>query len=38
MEACGIDVYSTVNAHGFDLKVVKNRDARPRFFGLVLID
>jgi predicted metal-binding protein len=38
MEACGIDVYATVNAHGFGLEVVKDRKSRPRFFGLVLIE
>jgi len=38
MEACGIDVYATVNRQGFDLEVVKTHRDKPRFFGLVLVE
>ena len=37
MEGCGIDVYSTVRKAGFKLEVVKNREDRPVYFGLVLV-
>ena len=37
MEACGIDVYATVRKAGFNLKVVKSRDEKPTYFGLLLV-
>jgi len=37
MEACGIDVYATARKAGFNLRVVKNRSEKPRYFGLLLI-
>lgn len=37
MEACGIDVYTTVRNMGFNLNVVKNRDEQANFFGLLLV-
>jgi len=37
MEACGIDVYATVRRAGFNLRVVKNQDEKPTYFGLLLI-
>jgi predicted metal-binding protein len=38
MEACGIDVYSTVRQHGFAIDVVRTRRDAQHYFGLVLID
>jgi predicted metal-binding protein len=38
MEACGIDVYSTVRANGFSIGVVKKRGSRTDYYGMVLID
>jgi predicted metal-binding protein len=38
MEACGIDVFSTVLKAGFDIKVVKTMRECPDYFGLVLVD
>jgi predicted metal-binding protein len=38
MEACGIDVYSTVKAHGFPIEVLKDQNCKPNFYGLVLIE
>jgi hypothetical protein len=37
MEACGIDVYTTVRTAGFNLSVVKSRDEQAYFFGLLLV-
>jgi predicted metal-binding protein len=37
MEACGTDVYATVRRAGFDLEVVKSRDEKPTYFGLLLV-
>ena len=37
MEACGIDVYTTVRNTGFNLNVVKNRNEQANFFGLLLV-
>ena len=37
MEACGIDVYATVRRAGLDLEVVKTRDEKPTYFGLLLV-
>jgi len=38
MEACGIDVFSTVKAHGFPIKVLKDENCEPNYYGLVLIE
>jgi predicted metal-binding protein len=38
MEACGIDVYSTVRAYGFPIEVLKTRACKFNFYGLVLIE
>jgi len=38
MEACGIDVYSTVRRAGFEIEVVRTREQCPNYFGLVLVD
>ncbi|MCX7021905.1 MAG: DUF2284 domain-containing protein [bacterium] len=38
MEACGIDVFSTVKAHGFPLEVLKDEGCKPNYYGLVLIE
>jgi len=38
MEACGIDVFTTVHAAGWEIEVVRNRTDDYRFFALVLVD
>jgi len=38
MEACGVDVFSTVRAAGWDLRVVRSESETPHYFGLVLVD
>lgn len=38
MEACGIDVFSTVKKAGFPIEVVRTKSQRPNFYGLILID
>lgn len=38
MEACGIDVFSTVKAHGFPIEVLKDENCKPNYYGLVLIE
>jgi predicted metal-binding protein len=38
MEASGIDVYSTVKAHGLPLEVLKNEQEKPNYYGLILIE
>jgi predicted metal-binding protein len=38
MEACGIDVYATVRAAGWEIEVVRTEEDTPHFFGLVLVD
>lgn len=38
MEACGIDVYSTVRANGYPIQVVKDYDCKANYYGLVLIE
>jgi len=38
MEACGIDVYTTVRQAGWEIEVVKLPEAPFRLFGLVLIE
>jgi hypothetical protein len=38
MEACGIDVFSTVKTHGFPIEVLKDENCEPNYYGLVLIE
>jgi predicted metal-binding protein len=38
MEACGIDVFSTVRKAGFPIEVVRNRRQCPNYYGLILVD
>ena len=38
MEACGIDVFSTVRKAGFPIEVVQTKSQCPNFYGLILID
>ncbi|MBN1973877.1 MAG: DUF2284 domain-containing protein [Sedimentisphaerales bacterium] len=38
MEACGIDVFSTVKKAGFPIEVVRIRRQCPNYYGLVLVD
>ncbi len=38
MEACGIDVFSTVRANGFSIDVVKTPECKTDYYGLVLIE
>jgi predicted metal-binding protein len=38
MEACGVDVFATVRAAGWELRVVRSEDETAHYFGLVLID
>jgi predicted metal-binding protein len=38
LEACGIDVYSTVRANGYPIKVLKTADCRGNYYGIVLIE
>jgi predicted metal-binding protein len=37
MEACGIDVYTTVRMAGLEINVVQNRKQKPTHFGLLLV-
>jgi len=38
MEACGIDVFSTVRKAGFPIEVVRSRRQCPNYYGLILVD
>ena len=38
MEACGIDVFTTVKKFGFPIEVVRTRNQCPNFYGLILVD
>ena len=38
MEACGIDVFSTVKRAGFPIEVVRAKHQCPNYYGLILID
>lgn len=38
MEACGIDVFSTVKKFGFPIEVVRTTRQCPNYYGLVLVD
>jgi predicted metal-binding protein len=38
MEACGIDVFSTVKKAGLPIEVVRTARQCPDYYGLVLVD
>ncbi|MGQ9628761.1 MAG: DUF2284 domain-containing protein [bacterium] len=38
MEACGIDVFSTVRNNGFPIEVLKTSDCKPDYYGIVFIE
>jgi len=38
MEACGIDVYATIRANGYPIKVVKDYSDDANYYGLVLVE
>jgi predicted metal-binding protein len=38
MEACGIDVYTTVRKAGFPIEVVQTTRQCPNYYGLILVD
>ncbi|MHC4204058.1 MAG: DUF2284 domain-containing protein [Planctomycetota bacterium] len=38
MEACGIDVFSTVKKAGLPIEVVRTKRQCPNFYGLILVD
>ncbi len=38
MEACGIDVFSTVKKAGFPIQVVRTTRQCPNYYGLILVD
>ncbi|MCO7123800.1 DUF2284 domain-containing protein [Ihubacter massiliensis] len=38
MEGCGIDVFATVRANGYEIDVVTEKGADGRYFGLVLFE
>ena len=38
MEACGIDVFQTARANGFQIEVVRSRQDPQHYFGVVLVE
>jgi len=38
MEACGIDVFTTVRKAGYPIEVVRTRRQYPNYYGLILVD
>lgn len=38
MEACGIDVYQTARAAGFEIEVIKTPTTPPNYFSLLLVE
>ena len=38
MEACGIDVFATARANGYEIRTVKEKTEVKHYFGLVLIE
>jgi predicted metal-binding protein len=38
LEACGIDVFTTVRSNGFPIKVLKEPDCGGNYYGIVLIE
>ena len=37
MEACGIDVYTTVRKFGFPLRMVRSQSEKPNYYALLLL-
>jgi len=38
LEACGIDVFTTVKSNGFPIKVLKTQNCKGNYYGIVLIE
>lgn len=38
MEGCGIDVYSTARNNDFSIKVLKSKDEKGNYYGLILVE
>ena len=38
MEACGIDVFTTVRAHGLPIEVVNTKNDEGNYYGIILIE
>jgi len=38
MEACGIDVFSTVRKAGFPIEVIRTQRQCPNYYGMILVD
>ena len=38
MEACGIDVYSTVRGNGYPINVLKGGNCKDNYYGIVLVE
>jgi hypothetical protein len=38
MEACGIDVFSTVKKLGFPIDVIRTTRQCPNYYGLILVE
>jgi predicted metal-binding protein len=38
MEACGIDVFTTVRTNGFEIEVVRTEEQKGDYYGLILVD
>ena len=38
MEACGIDVFTTVRANGFGIEVVRTKRQKGDYYGVILVD
>ena len=38
LEACGIDVFTTVRSNGFPIKVLNTQDCKGNYYGIVLIE
>jgi predicted metal-binding protein len=38
LEACGIDVYTTVRSNGYPIKVLKTTGCQGNYYGIVLIE
>jgi predicted metal-binding protein len=38
MEGCGVDVFATVRNAGFDIRVVQDKNQKPTFYALLLLE
>jgi predicted metal-binding protein len=38
LEGCGIDVYATARANGFQIEVVRDQESDQNYYGIVLIE